>query len=322
MFFSDQNIPLLIASLAFVVICLLSMGIIIHFRGMRHRRQIIEKIQPPDSDLPAIEKGISSLELYSGSGNAFMKFLSAMGMKINPGRSPENANIKLKFLRAGLRGRNVPAAFWGTKFLMAVSLPLGFLLAMLVFSKPMNPSQMLFGTALLGLLGLFLPDMWIYFRTSRRKERLTKAFPDALDLLIVCVEAGMSLDAAISRVGTELSLSHPDLAQELNVLNLELRAGKSRQTALRNLARRIDIDDVNSLVTLLIQTDRFGTSVAQALRVFSESFRTARYQRAEEIAAKIGTKLIFPLVLFIFPSFFVVAVGPAVIGIYRALFKG
>ena len=153
------------------------------------------------------------------------------------------------------------------------------------------------------------------------KKRLAKGFPDALDLMVVCVEAGMGLDAAINRVGEELGLSHPELSRELNHLNLELRAGKSRQTALRNLANRVDMEDVNSLVTLLIQTDRFGTSVAQALRVFSDSFRTARYQRAEEIAAKIGTKLIFPLVLFIFPSLFVVTLGPALIMAYRTLLQ-
>jgi len=179
---------------------------------------------------------------------------------------------------------------------------------------------MLYGVSFLAILGLFLPDIWLSVRTSGRKERLFKGFPDALDLLVVCVEAGMGLDAAFNRVGEELGLSHPELSQELNLLNLELRAGKPRLAALRNLAQRTNIDDVNSLVTLLIQTDRFGTSAAQALRVFSDTFRTTRYQRAEEVAAKIATKLIFPLVLCIFPSMFVVVLAPAVIRIYRVMF--
>ena len=317
---TEQNIPLLIASLAFVVICLVSLAIIIHFKGVRYRRMMVEKIRPSDSELVVIDQDAPSVELSGSAGSGFVRFLHAIGLKTKPGRSAEDADTKLKFLRAGLRGTNVPTIFWGTKFFLVVALPTAFLMAV-VFFKPMNPSYTLLGSVFLAAIGLFLPDVWLSVRTSGRKERLAKGFPDALDLMVVCVEAGMGLDAAISRVGEELRLSHSDLSKELNLLNLELRAGKSRQAALRSLSERMDIDEVNSLVTLLIQTERFGTSVAQALRVFSDSFRTARYQKAEEIAAKIGTKLIFPLVICIFPAFFIVAVGPAAIQIYRALFK-
>ena len=323
MILSDQNIPLLISALAFVVICLLSMGIIIHVRGARYRRGMIDKIRPEESDeWSSVQKDVPLLDLSGGSSNGFVKFLSAVGVKANPGRSIDNADIKLKFLRAGLRGRNVPTIFWGTKVFLAVALTMTFLVATLLFFKTMPFNHILFGVILFTTFGLFIPDVWLHFRTSGRKKRLAKGFPDALDLMVVCVEAGMGLDAAINRVGEELGLSHPELSRELNHLNLELRAGKSRQTALRNLANRVDMEDVNSLVTLLIQTDRFGTSVAQALRVFSDSFRTARYQRAEEIAAKMGTKLIFPLVLFIFPSLFVVTLGPALVTVYRMVLKG
>jgi len=318
----DEHIPLLISCLAFVVICLLSMGIIIHVRGVRYKRQMMGKIRPSDNEWSGMEKDTASLELSGGSGNAFVKFLSAVGVKTNAGKSIDNANIKLKFLRAGLRGGHVPTVFWGTKFFLAVALPMSFLVVTLVFLEVMPFSHMLLGVMFFVTLGLFLPDVCLRLRTSRRKQRIAKGFPDALDLMVVCVEAGMGLDAAINRVGEELVLSHPELSRELNFLNLELRAGKSRLTALRNLANRLDMEDVNNLVTLLVQTDRFGTSVAQALRVFSESFRTARYQRAEEIAAKMGTKLIFPLVLFIFPSLFVVTLGPALITAYRMLLKG
>ena len=131
----------------------------------------------------------------------------------------------------------------------------------------------------------------------------------------------MGLDAAINRVGEELNFNHPELGEELKRLNLELRAGKPLASALRNLAARTDIDDVNGLVTLIIQTDRFGTSVAQALKVFADSFRTTRFQRAEEFAAKLATKLIFPLALCIFPSFFIVALGPVFIQVYRIFFQ-
>ena len=321
MIFSDETIPLFVAALAFVVICLLSMGIIIHFRGVRYRREMIEKIGSADSDWSFIEKDAPSLELPDGASNAFVRFLSAVGVKTNPGRA-DDADVKLKFMRAGLRGRHVPTVFWGTKLLLAIVLPVSFVVVAIVFIKSMLFNHMLLGVMFLAFVGLFLPDIWLRRKTSARKERLARGFPDALDMMVVCVEAGMGLDAAINRVGEEVGLSHPELSRELNLLNLELRAGKSRQTALRNLGKRTDIDDVNSLVTLLIQTDRFGTSVAQSLRVFSDSFRTVRYQKAEEMAGKLATKLIFPLALCIFPSFFVVVLGPAAIAVYRMLFKG
>jgi len=322
MLFADENIPLIFASMAFLVICLLSLGIIMHLTRARYRHEMIEKTRSIDSEWTGIEKDATSLDLSAGSSNAFVRFLSAIGFKTNPGRSMDNADVKLKFLRAGLRGRNVPTVFWGTKFLLAVLLPMGFLIVMVIFFRgaAMTSLQMLTAVSFLALLGLFLPDMWLSVRISGRKERLFKGFPDALDLLVVCVEAGMGLDAAFNRVGEELVLSHPELSHELSLLNLELRAGKPRQAALKNLAERTNIDDVYSLVTLLIQTDRFGTSAAQALRVFSDTFRTLRYQRAEEIAAKIATKLIFPLVLCIFPSMFVVVLAPAAIRIYRVMF--
>jgi tight adherence protein C len=174
---------------------------------------------------------------------------------------------------------------------------------------------------LIALGGFYLPDLWLKIKSNIRREKLLEGIPDALDLLVVCVEAGMGLDGAIHRVAEETKLTNPILSSEFKLLNLELRAGKSRQDALRNLALRTNIDAMNSLVTLLIQTDKFGTSVAQALRVFSDSFRTKRFQKAEEFAAKMPVKLIFPLILFIFPSLFVILVGPAAITIYKTFIK-
>jgi tight adherence protein C len=157
-------------------------------------------------------------------------------------------------------------------------------------------------------------------RISNRKEKMQQGLPDALDLMVVCVEAGTGLDAAINRVGEEMKLSNEVLSEEFRLMSMELRAGKQRRNALKNLALRTDLEDVSSLVTLLIQTEKFGTSLAQALRVHSDSMRTKRFQKAEEIAAKLPVKLMFPLVLFIFPSIFVVILGPAAIRIFRTLF--
>jgi tight adherence protein C len=146
---------------------------------------------------------------------------------------------------------------------------------------------------------------------ENRLKKLRNGFPDALDLLVVCVEAGLGLGSAIERVARDLEVSHPELAEELRLVNVEMRAGVERPTALKNLADRSGLADIRGLVGLLVQTIRFGTSIADALRVYSEEFRDKRMQRAEEQAAKIGTKLIFPLVTCMFPSFFIVAVGPA-----------
>jgi tight adherence protein C len=173
----------------------------------------------------------------------------------------------------------------------------------------------------LALMGLFLPDIWLRIRIAKRRERIFKGFPDALDLLVVCVEAGMGIDSAINRVAEEMKISNKTLSDELKLLNLEIRAGKTRRDALKDLAMRTDLQEVESLATLLIQTEKFGTNVAQTLRVYSDMFRTKRYQRAEEIAAKMPIKLVIPLAFFIFPSLFVVLLGPAAINIVKVLFS-
>jgi tight adherence protein C len=154
---------------------------------------------------------------------------------------------------------------------------------------------------------------------KRRQHRIRLGLPDALDLLVVSVEAGLGLDAAIQRVGHELAFAHPDLCSELRLINLEMRAGTARAEALQNLADRTAVDDVQSLVAMLVQTDKFGTSVSQSLRVHSETVRTKRRQRAEEAAAKTGVKLVFPLVFCIFPSIWVVTIGPAAIAFIQVI---
>ena len=157
-------------------------------------------------------------------------------------------------------------------------------------------------------------------KAKKRQKKIQLGLADALDLMVVSVEAGLGLDQAILRVGDELRFAHPDLSDELRLVNIELRAGKARTDALRNLADRTGLDDLVSLTTMLIQTDKFGTSVAQSLRVFSETLRTKRRQRAEEAAAKTGVKMVFPLVLCIFPAIWVVTIGPAAIKFVEVLF--
>jgi tight adherence protein C len=313
----DINVPLLLACLAFLVICLMSAGILIYIGRVRDRREMIEKVQAGGDEWMPFETDTPTLEKSERPRGLFINLLHALGLKAMPGKSTHASETRLKFLRAGLRGENIIPLFWGTKILLSTLLASGFLIFAIVFLNTMNFSLMLLSAVILALIGLISPDVWLSIKTRERKKKIERGLPDALDLLVVCVEAGMGMDAAIHRVGEELMLTHPDLAEELRIVNLELRAGKSRQGALRNLQERTEIDDITSLVTLLIQTERFGTNVAQALRVYSDSFRTARYQRAEEIAAKMATKLIFPLGLFIFPCLFVVILAPAVIQIFK-----
>ncbi len=168
-------------------------------------------------------------------------------------------------------------------------------------------------------MGYILPGIVLARMARRRQHRIRLSLADALDLLVVSVEAGLGLDQALARVAQELAFAHPDLSGELRLVNLELLAGKARVEALRNLADRTGVDDLSSLVAMLVQTDKFGTSVANSLRVFSETLRTKRRQRAEEAAAKTGVKMVFPLVLCIFPAIWIVTIGPAAIRFIRVL---
>lgn len=174
------------------------------------------------------------------------------------------------------------------------------------------------------LLSFFFPDFWLTHAINRRREHIRLSLPDTLDLLVICMEAGLGLDQAIVRVGEELKLAHPELSEELLQINLEQRAGNPRIGAWRSMADRVGLENVRSFVNMLVQTERFGTPISRSLGVFSDSLRTQRRQRAEELAAKTTIKLVFPLVLFIFPSIFVVTAAPAIITIinsFSTMFK-
>ena len=214
-------------------------------------------------------------------------------------------------IQAGYRDPQHLTIYRGLRVLFA---GLGFFSVFLVsgFSSPL---------LLIGLtaFGFFIPRFMLKRKLQQRQLRIRLGLPDALDLTVICVEAGLPLDAAMQRVGEDLRVAHPDLSTEFHFFNLETRAGKPRVEALRNLAARTGVEDVRSLVATLVQTDRFGTSVAQALRVHSDSLRTERRQRAEEQAAKTTVKMIIPLVLFVMPSLIFVTVGPAVIQLVHIL---
>jgi len=229
-----------------------------------------------------------------------------------PKSAAEMGKLQQKLVTAGYRGSEALPLFLGIRLACAITL-------FLVMMSPLITRPNLLMALACCALGYLLPAMALGRMAKRRQHRIRLGLPDALDLLVVSVEAGLGLDQAIQRVSDELRFAHPDLADELRLINLELRAGKARSDALRNLAERTQLDDLSSLVAMLVQTDKFGTSVAQSLRVHSDTMRTKRRQRAEEAAAKTGVKMVFPLVFCIFPAIFVVTIGPAAIRFVQVL---
>lgn len=226
-------------------------------------------------------------------------------------KSPKDmTRLQRRMARAGYRGAT-PTVIYAV-----VELGVPVLLLLLCVSA-LGPTRGLFVGAPTAILGYMLPGFWLSRQIEKRKKLIANGLPDALDLLIVCIEAGMGLDQGVAKAAEELAVSHPPLAEELAIITTEIRAGKPRMEAFKNFAERTKVDDVRSLVSILVQTDRFGTSVSQALRTQAEVSRTMRRQRAEERAQKLGVKLVFPLVFFLFPAMYVVTLGPAVIKFVR-----
>lgn len=228
--------------------------------------------------------------------------------------------FRLHFMNAGFRSPSAPIVYFGAKLAAAMLLPLIFAAYTGISTAPRTVNTLLVTFLFLATLGFFLPNGVLWFLTKRRRRELFEAFPDAIDLLVVCVEAGLGLDAAIARTSEEMRLRSTALADELHLMALELRVGATREQALRNLALRTGLDDVSSLVTMLVQADRFGTNIADALRVHADSLRVRRQMRAEEAAAKLPVKMVFPLVLCVFPALMIVLAGPPFISIFRNLF--
>ncbi|MFZ0943616.1 MAG: type II secretion system F family protein [Syntrophobacteraceae bacterium] len=312
--------PIIAAVMVFASFALFFTAIYFYSRYAAERRRVKERIQTDSRQFTQKEAGgeTAGNEPASHLG-AIFGALQRVGKIVRTDDKADAKEKRLAFLRAGIRSENASRVFWGAKYVMGVLFPAVFILSRPLFPNPMKPSVALGLSLCLVMAGFYIPDFWLKRKTSRRKEEIRGALPDALDLLVVCVEAGMGLDAAMNRVGEEIRITSPEISDEFRLFNLEVRAGKAKRDALKNLSLRTDLEDVNSLVTLLIQAERFGTSIAQSLRVYSDSFRTKRTQRAEELAAKLPVKILLPLALFIFPSLFIAILGPAAIRIVRAL---
>ncbi len=230
----------------------------------------------------------------------------------------EASPLRVNFLNAGIRHPDARLAYFAAKTV----LPLMF--AALAFSalRVLNQSHglaLLFYVMVAALIGCYLPNAVVAFIARGRKREVFENFPDAADLMLVCIEAGLGMDAALTKVAEEIRRKSHALAEELHLTNLEMRAGASREQSLRNLALRTGVDEVSMFATMLNQADRFGTSIGDSLRVFSDELRHKRQVRAEERAAKVPTKMLFPLVLFIFPSIIMIVLGPAIIQVARTI---
>jgi tight adherence protein C len=254
--------------------------------------------------------------------NEFLvRVVKPLGKLILPEKNWQKSKVLTRLVRAGFRQSQALTIFLGLKILAAVAFPVLFFVLMLLAGESlfMLRREGILLLMLSALFGFFIPDLLLGHITKRRRRSFIEGFPDALDMLVVCVEAGLGLDAAIDRVARELRTTHPAIAAEFGLNILEVRAGTSRTESLRSLAERINVDQVHALVTLLIQAERFGTSIATALRGFAEDMRAERVQTARETAARLPAKLIFPVILFIFPALFLIILGPAFITIMTTM---
>lgn len=285
---------------------------------------VLIRLLAPKSTQTRLEQIASDGIEISGSGfdqweHSINKLASPFATLSLPSEGWESSALRMRFMHAGYRSKSVPFFYFGGKTILALIFP-GFFFVFVGISRlELETNSVLFFFLLLASFGYYLPNIILSRIIALRQRDLFENFPDAIDLMTVCVEAGLGMDAAMSKVGEEMYVKCKPLAEELHLVNLEMRAGRSREDALRNLALRTGVEEIEGLVAMLVQADRFGTSIAASLRVHSDMLRTKRRLRAEEAAAKIALKLLFPLIFFIFPSLLLVLLGPAMVQVYRIL---
>lgn len=282
----------------FCVIALLAAPVLLRpSRGARHILDVVQSNRPDQRKISNKERTQEKV------------LLIARALRARLGLS-EDDKLKQRFVSAGIRSSNGGDIYFTARFLSP--------LAGVICGSFMHSSTLTWCLCL-GVAGYMIPDFWLGNMEKRRKKRIQKSIPDAIDLMVICVDAGLGLDQALLRVGQELAISHPDLNEEFMQINLEQRAGKPRLEAWQSMADRTKLPEFSGLVSMLIQTDRFGTPIIRALSRFAEEIRSKRRQRAEEAAAKTKIKILFPLVFFIFPCIFIVLLGPALINIAKTL---
>ncbi len=311
--------PLMLSVSTFIVIILFYTALSSYLAGRRREKHVIHRAEKWSATVTNIDVPVS--KEISSKGKGLAGFLHLPTRNKKNGDTSIYADTPIFYQRAGIY---TPSSirFYKTLRFILLLIPIILLAAYhFIYHRPVN-GVTLFAALITGYIGYFLPVLWLRIVAHNRKKELNRTFPDAMDLLMVCVEAGMGIDSAIRRVSREIYITSPELAKEFKILSLELKTGRSRNSCLKNLARRTNLDDVNNLVNLLIHADKYGTGVANALKIHAEEMRQKRYSRLEELAAKLPVKLVVPLILFIFPAFFVVIAGPAAIQVFRVIIQG
>jgi tight adherence protein C len=304
---------LIIAFLVFATVAILTYAAVTAFRpkpsALAGRLTEIQQMGPFNESVIAAHRRRAQREKLEGIVRRLGE--RAMGSRRDMGEA------RRQLMMAGLRHDDGPMLYYGLRVLLALAAPAALLVLSVVLQTAIPKTLPLLAVS--AALGYYLPRFFLKVKIRRRQEAIRLGLADALDLLVICVEAGLGLNQAIIRVAEEMWHASRPISEEFHLVNLEMRAGKSRPDALRNLSERTGVEDLQALVAMLVQTDRFGTSIAQSLRVHSDTLRTKRRQRAEEAAAKTTIKLVFPLVFFIFPAMFVVILGPAMMHILEQL---
>lgn len=310
--------PLILSASIFVVLILLYAAFLMFLSARRKETNLVKRTKRWSEQGDTGQDHV--LKESPVKGNSLFANIHLFGKKKKEADTGIYSDTPLFYQQAGIYN---PGAirFYQVLRVVLFLLP-GVLLAVFYFvlRRPVN-NNMIIGAIFVGGIGYFLPILWLRIRANSRHKELNRCFPDAMDLLMVCVEAGMGLDSAIRKVSQEIYITSHELAKEFKILSLELKTGQARTICLKNLARRTMLPDVDSLVSLLIHAEKYGTGVANALKVHAEEMRQKRYSNLETQAAKLPVKLSIPMILFIFPAFFVVIVGPAAIQVFRVIIQ-
>ncbi|MBM4283664.1 MAG: type II secretion system F family protein [Deltaproteobacteria bacterium] len=295
---------------SFLAICLLVYGVMVFFG---HRQAIQDRFRKPQAPKVSVLKREDPTRTLKNQALQYLSYLGKWTIRDPVSLAP----LRTQLIHGGFRHPGAPVVFFGLRALTAIILPLPYLFY--GFFKGIKVSANLSVALLLAGIGYYLPTYLLKFSTRRRQDRMDRALPDVLDLMIISIEAGLSLQATMNKVSEEIKPVSQELHEELQITNAELRTGVSRERALNNLAERTGVNSIKSLVALMVQSERMGASISQALRTHADFVRVQRAQRAEELAAKLPIKIIFPTLVCIFPSLFIVILGPAAIQIYKTL---
>lgn len=308
----NEYYELIVQLIAFIATVWFCLGFVTWLTGgktaAQRRLENIEHPEKIDENKPHTEGGF------------LIRLAQSAEKLVVPEEGWDDSRMRTRLVMAGYRSPAAVRVFIGNKIIFGVLFPVIIIIFVLTTGQLLAVGNiyLILLIVLSALFGFHVPDMLLLKRINKRQLTFSESFPDAMDMFVVCVEAGLGLDAAIQRVGEEMAYSHPEMGTEFSILSLELRAGKSREDAMKALADRVGIDEVHQLVTLVIQAEHFGTSIADALRIHADEMRTLRIQRAREKAAKLPVQLIFPIIFLIFPALFLVVLGPAVVRIFTA----